>query len=240
LGGILDRVGGHTFFERFVGSRSVIVDLGANKGAFSREMARKYGCTCFAVECNPEYMELLHKYEGVRPLNVAVADREGQQRLYVVASSKALSSVRTSVDDREIVVRTMRLDELARYYGLSRIDLLKIDIEGTEVALFASLPDSFFQCVGQIAIEFHDFCGLISREDVARIVKRFQSLGFLSINFSKISHGHKDHLFVNRIQCPVGTVEYLAARHITRNVRGFSRIVRRWGSHRAAGAAPAA
>lgn len=218
----------------------MVVDLGASLGAFSGEMARKYGCTCFAVERNPECLERFHQYEGVRPLNAAIADREGEIRLYVAARSNASSFVRTSPDDREIVVRTMRLDELARHYGLSRIDLLKIDIEGAEVALFGSLPDAFFQRIGQIAIEFHDFCGLVPREDVARIVKRFQSLGFLSINFSKASHGHKDHLFVNRIQCPVSTVEYLAARHITRNVRGFTRIVRRWGGRWAGAAAPAA
>jgi FkbM family methyltransferase len=236
----MDRVSGHTFFERFLGCRSVVVDLGANMGAFSSQMARKYGCTCFAVEPNPECFELLHKYEGVRPLNVAIADREGEMRFYVAANSEASSFVRTSADDREIVVRTMRLDALAWHHGLSRIDLLKIDIEGAEIALLGSLPDAFFQNIGQIAIEFHDFCGLVPREEVLRVEKRFQSLGFLSINFSKASHGHEDHLFVNRNQCPVGALEYLAARYITRNVRGVTRIVRRWGGRWAGTAAPAA
>jgi FkbM family methyltransferase len=235
----MDRVSGHTFFERFVGRNSVVVDLGANMGAFSSQMASKYGCSCFAVEPNPECFAYLHKYERVTPLNLAISDQEGEMRFYVANNSEASSFVRTSQSDREIVVRTMRLDALAQRHGLGRIDLLKIDIEGAEIALLGSLPDVFFQRVGQIAIEFHDFCGLVSREEVARVERRFQSLGFFSINFSKASHGHEDHLFVNRNQCAVGHLEYLTTRYITRNLLGFSRIVKRW-TGRGAGATAAA
>ncbi|MFT0174628.1 FkbM family methyltransferase [Paraburkholderia mimosarum] len=234
----MDRVSGHTFFGRFLRENSVVVDLGANMGAFSSQMARKFGCLCFAIEPNPECFAGLKNYEGVVPINLAIADREGEMRFYVANNSEASSFVRTSQSDREIVVRTMRLDALAQRHGIGHIDLLKIDIEGAEIALLDSLPDVFFRRVGQIAIEFHDFCGLISREDVARVERRFESLGFFSITFSKASHGHEDHLFVNRNRCSLGHVEYLTARYITRNLWGIARIARRWGGRWAAATAP--
>jgi hypothetical protein len=42
-------VRGHTFYAKALDSRSVVVDLGANLGAFSRCLANRYGCQAFAV-----------------------------------------------------------------------------------------------------------------------------------------------------------------------------------------------
>ena len=223
----MDRVSGHTFVSRFVRRHGVVVDLGANIGAFSSGMSERYGCACVAIEPNPECFARLAGMPNVVPFNLAIADREGSMRFYVAENSEASSFVRTSERDREIEVRAVRLDEFARNHGFARIDLLKIDIEGAEVALFDSLPDAFFRDVGQIAVEFHDFCGLVSRDDVARVVRRLEGLGFLSINFSKASHGHEDHLFINTAQCPVGRAEYLMIKYVARNARGVGRILKR-------------
>lgn len=223
----MDRVSGHTFVNRFVGPYCVVVDLGANNGAFSRGMNERYGCSCVAIEPNPECFTRLAAMPNVLPFNLAIADRDGAMRFYVAENSEASSFVRTSERDREIEVRAVRLDHFARDQGFIRIDLLKVDIEGAEVPLFDSLPDTFFRDVGQIAVEFHDFCGLVLRDDVARIVRRLEGLGFLSINFSKDSHGHEDHLFINTAQCPVGRIEYLLIKYVTKNARGIGRILHR-------------
>lgn len=226
----MERVSGHTFFARFVDSHSVVVDLGANMGAFSRQMAHQFGCACYAIEPNPECFAHLNRFVQIDAFNLAIADRAGEMRFFVSANSEASSFTRTADTDREIVVTALRLDEFAQREGLTHIDLLKIDIEGAEIALLDSLPDVFLQDVGQIAIEFHDFCGLVSKDEVARVVRRMQALGFLSINFSRESHGHEDHLFVNTKHCNVGKLEFLGARYLSRNIAGALRMVRRWGA----------
>ncbi len=151
---------------------------------------------------------------------------------FVALNSEASSFARTSDSDLEISVPTMRLDTFTRQQGIGRLDLLKIDIEGAEVSLLDSLPDSFLGNVGQIAIEFHDFCNLVKKEDVARLERRIKSLGFFSINFTKESHGHEDHLFVNRQRCPVSNIEYVMTKYVTKYLLGMGRIVRRLGSSR--------
>src|SRR5665213_532398 len=40
----------HSFLPRFVDSESVVVDLGANHGDFSRAIMRRFGCRVVAVE----------------------------------------------------------------------------------------------------------------------------------------------------------------------------------------------
>ncbi|MBN3757128.1 FkbM family methyltransferase [Paraburkholderia sp. Tr-20389] len=223
----MDRVSGHTFFPRFIRRDSTVVDLGANVGTFSRLMSEKYGCVCYAVEPNPDCFARLGNMARVKPFNLAIADRDGTMSFYVAANSEASSFVRTGDDDREIQVPTSRLDVFAERQGIGAIDLLKIDIEGAEVPLLDSLPDAFLRGIGQIAIEFHDFCGLVERKEVVRLEQRLEALGFRSINFSKESHGHEDHLFVNQARCPVGFVEYATTRYVTKYLLGAVRIVGR-------------
>src|SRR5258708_15578088 len=223
----MDRVSGHTFFPRFLRRDSTVIDLGANIGTFSRLMSQKYGCVCYAVEPNPDCFARLGDMTRVKPFNLAIADRDGTMSFYVAANSEASSFVRTGDDDREIQVPTARLDAFVEQQGIGTIDLLKVDIEGAEVPVLDSLPDAFLRSIGQIAIEFHDFCGLLARKDVARLEQRLESLGFRSINFSKGSHGHEDHLFVNRVRCPVGFVEYMTTKYVTKYLLGVGRIVER-------------
>jgi FkbM family methyltransferase len=223
----MDRVHGHTFFSRLVREDSVVVDLGANVGGFSREMEHKYGCVCYAVEPNPESYARLETLASVRPFNMAIADHDGTLRFYVAANSEASSMTRTSDSDREIEVSAMRLDAFAQREHLGQIDLLKVDVEGAEVELIDSLSDAFLGNIVQIAMEFHDFCGLVDKRDVARLERRLEALGFLSINFSRESHGHEDHLFVNTNRCNVGRVEFLLAKYLVRNMRGAARMAAR-------------
>ena len=233
----MDCVSGHTFFPKFLHADSVVVDLGANKGAFSRSVSERYGCTCYAIEPNPECFGELVGWSRVKPFNIAIADREGTTSFFVAANSEASSFARTGANDREIQVTTMRLDDFAQRERLRPIDLLKVDIEGAEVSLLDSLPDAFLQGIGQIAIEFHDFCGLVDKPDVERLVKRLETLGFRSINFSKASHGHEDHLFVNQARCPVSGVQFALTKYLVKNAMGLRRILRRSGIGRGALAA---
>ena len=230
----MDCISGHTFFPKFIHADSVVVDLGANKGAFSRSMSEIYGCTCFAIEPNPECFGELAGWSRVKPFNLAIADREGTTSFFVAANSEASSFTQTGANDQEIQVSTVRLDDFARREGLNQIDLLKIDIEGAEVSLLDSLSDAFLTGIGQIAIEFHDFCGLVDKPDVERLVSRLETLGFRSINFSKASHGHEDHLFVNQALCPVSGVQFALTKYLIRNVMGLRRILYRHGVGRGA------
>lgn len=217
----MDRVSGHTFFPRFLRRGSVVIDLGADVGGFSRLMARRYGCLCYAVEPDPAYFARLEESVRIKPFNLAIAGREGMRHFVIDAPAPV----------RDVYVPAMRLDDFARRNGITQIDLLKVNVDGDEVALLDSLPDDFFGGIGQMAVEFNDFCGRVSKDEIGRAVRRFETLGFRSINFTKRSRGHDDHLFVNTRLCPVGPVEFALTRYVTKNLMGVARIVER-GWHR--------
>ncbi|MGF6482586.1 FkbM family methyltransferase [Paraburkholderia sp. JPY419] len=225
----MDRISGHTFFRRFLQRDSAVIDLGANSGTFSRLMSEEYECVCYAVEPNPDCFARLDGMACVKqPFNLAIADRAGTMSFFVAANSEASSFVRTSENNREIQVSAVRLDVFTQQQGIAQIDLLKVDIEGAEVPLLDSRPDAFLRNIGQIAFEFPDFCGLVEKRDVARLEQRLEPQGFRSINFSKESHGHEDHLSVNRARCPLGYVEYATTRYVAKYLLCVGRIIDRW------------
>jgi len=239
----MDRVSGHTFFPRFLRRGSVVVDLGADVGGFSRLIARRYGCVCYAVEPDPAHFARLDESVRVKPFNLAIAGREGTRRFTVGARTPAARTIQASsltpnnesmqtpedesLQGDDVWVPAMRLDDFARRNGLTQIDLLKVNVDGEEAALLDSLPDAFFAGVGQITVEFNDFSGLVHKDEISRAVQRFEALGFRSINFTKCSRGHDDHLFVNLRLCPVGPVEFALTKYVTKNVMGVARIVAR-------------
>ena len=53
-------------------------------------------------------------------------------------------------------IRGITMNELFDEFGIDRIDLLKLDIEGAEKEVFGSGPTAWLDRVGVIAIELHD------------------------------------------------------------------------------------
>ena len=48
---------GHTFFHRNIRRGGVVVDLGANRGAFADAITRLFDVKCYSVEANPALIE---------------------------------------------------------------------------------------------------------------------------------------------------------------------------------------
>src|SRR5207253_10279439 len=63
-----------------------------------------------------------------------------------------------------------RLDEVLRELRLTHIDLLKIDCEGADADIFATLPDDILNQCQWIVGEFHDDSGF---EVLARLATNF-------------------------------------------------------------------
>jgi hypothetical protein len=86
-----------------------------------------------------------------------------------------------------------------RRLGITRIDLLKLDIEGAEFDLIAATPNQILQRINQITVEFHDFKPAFrNRELFENARARLESIGFDCGNMAFRTHG--DVLFLNRAQ----------------------------------------
>lgn len=225
----LKRIQEHTFFDRFLGSGAVIVDLGTNVGRFAVEMTQTFDCYCYAAEPNPRCYEAIPKSDRIKAFNVAIAAQQGITDFYIADNSESSSLYDKGVMaiKEKVSVPTQRLEDFVRSLDITRIDLLKLDIEGAEIEVFDSLSDQFLNNISQITVEFHDFNGLVLSSDVERVVSRLNRLGFLHIHNTSTAKGHADTLFINRAKCPISMFEFLWTRYVLRNYLGGQRVLKR-------------
>lgn len=188
----------HTFVARHLRRNSVVVDLGGNLGEFSRQMNARFGCTCYTVEPMPALYAKLSRGPRLHAFNLAIAGTNQLLEFYTSTDNTAGSLIlRPDVPDGKITVQGITLDEFVRDNEIKRIDLLKMDIEGAEVAVFETLSEETLAKVRQITIEFHDFMPeVMSRVDVARIRERLAKAGFRCLPWKMRSNF--DVLFVRR------------------------------------------
>ena len=204
----------HTFVKRHIRASSVVVDLGGNEGNFSRLMNARFGCTCYTVEPMPALFAGLARGPKLHAFNLAIAGENGPLTFFTSTDPTAGSLLhRPDVPDGQITVQGVTLDRFVRDNNIKRIDLLKMDIEGAEVAVFESLSDETLKKVRQISIEFHDFMPeVMSTQDVKRIRQKLERAGYRCLPWKMRSNF--DVLFVRREL--VSLPEFWSIAHVLR------------------------
>ncbi len=223
----IDSVEWHTFHPRFLSSKSIILDLGANYGRFSQQMADRFGCKCYAVEPSPQVFSDLVQTDLIQKFQVAISRETGPLEFHVDSNELASSLLKgpNSKQVRGVTVRGVRLEDFVRELGLREVSLIKMDIEGAEIDVLDSCTDEFLSAVPQLSIEFHDFCGMVSGAEVRRVVQRLERLGFFYVRMSGV--GNQDTVFINKKLCNISMLECLYIRYVSRNWKGFWRRVGR-------------
>jgi FkbM family methyltransferase len=223
---MIETIHWHSLHPRYLGASSVVLDLGANYGHFSKAITERFGCRCVAVEPSPVPYAAISKGTRITKLRAAVGNKTCTQSFHVASESVASSLLykhQSHIDT--IDVKVFSLHDLLAHLALSRVDLLKVDIEGAEIGMLAACTDELIQSISQITIEFHDFCGIIPTEDVKQTIARLHRLGFFSVRMSRI--GHQDTWLINQRLLEISRVELLFIRYAVRNWRGFRRVARR-------------
>jgi FkbM family methyltransferase len=140
----------------------VIVDAGGYTGLSAAYFATKYPeATIIAIEPDAENFELLTmntaRFRNVRPVRAAVWRESGMISL----TDPGLGAVSFQVADPNSagsageLVRAVTIDEIIKEFGLEKIDLLKMDVEGSEREIFES-ASPWIASVDTICIELHD------------------------------------------------------------------------------------
>jgi len=138
-----------SLFCSLVKEGMTVVDVGANVGYYTLLAARLVGRSgrVVAFEPSPDNFALLKRnveangYDNVVLVPKAVSDDSGTARLRLDRSSSgghSLSDFRGGADTVE--VETISLDEYFAGHD-DRIDLLKVDAEGAEMAIFRGMQD---------------------------------------------------------------------------------------------------
>ena len=140
-----------------------VVDVGAGVGEELMIFSRSVGSQgkVYAIEAHPKTFEVLEyncRKNGLRNaelLNVAIADKPGS--IFIEDSRDSLAN---TVSEKQHAgshrVEAVTIDQLVNRYGIERINLMKVNIEGAEQLLVKGIGPSISK-IDHMAISCHDF-----------------------------------------------------------------------------------
>lgn len=131
-----------------------VIDLGANRGAFSTLMTTRAEFI-LSVECGEQYVPIIrHNMSKNNYTSYAI------ETAFIGAGGSTESNL-----------PRLTIDDLFRRHNIESVDLIKLDIEGSEFALFDSAD--WLQRVSAISMEVHPLHG-----DPNAILKSINQHGF--------------------------------------------------------------
>ena len=133
--------------ERALQPGMIAVDVGANIGYHTFRMARAVGPDGCVLAIEPtawafrklQRNAALNPYGNIRFLKVGLTDRDQGPTAVTFTSSYRLDG---SVKQELETVPLVRLDTLVREQGLSRVDFIKVDVDGHEGKVFSGAAET--------------------------------------------------------------------------------------------------
>jgi FkbM family methyltransferase len=122
---------------------SVVLDLGAHLGTFSLAAAAR-GVRVIAVEASPRNAEFLRAsarangFDDIVVVQAAVSDDSGTVRF---REEGAWGQITDEWAPSVVEVRAQPVSNVLRDHGAARIDLVKLDVEGSEIAATRGMRD---------------------------------------------------------------------------------------------------
>lgn len=158
----------------------VVLDIGANIGAFS-VYAGSTADVVYAFEpVSSNYAQLVkniqlnNKEDKIKPIKLAVGSEDKEVCIYKGRFNKGASSVINKITADSEVVEMRNLSNLIAELGIHKVNLLKIDIEGSEYSLLYGLPKKTFEIIDKIVLEYH----FVDSESYVSLEKYLISLGY--------------------------------------------------------------
>jgi len=121
---------------------SIVVDVGAYLGVFSKEIARRYKCTVLAFEPVTTFREQIPEINGVLIFPVGIEGASAVRGFQNMKLGFAISNDGTgrySSGPAMEIVQTVNLIEFLNALGVDDVALLKLNIEGMELEVLEDL-----------------------------------------------------------------------------------------------------
>ncbi len=171
-----------------------VIDIGANIGLFALYLQwQSQGVQVHCFEPSSETRKRLtaniaanNLAEYVHIYPYAVSDRKGQIELKLANNSgqTSLFSSEFTTTDKIEIVQTRSLADVVQEVGITQIDLLKIDAEGSEIEIVEGADREFWQIVKRVVFEYHDCFRSGCKE---RVLKVLTEQGFTQIKTALLS-----------------------------------------------------
>lgn len=183
----------------------VIFDVGAHHGQTSIMYSKLFkNGLIYSFEPYAESFKYLStkvkRYDNIKPFNVALGNKIGKSKFYINPSSPTNSLLPTdakapqiwgdglleSTDQTEVDVVT--IDSFVEKYEIKRVDILKLDTQGTEYQIIEGAGKAFSE--GRIKVIYTEIITMptyIGQKELHEVLHIIQDKGFRLHNFYNYS-----------------------------------------------------
>lgn len=181
-----------------------IFDVGANLGSYSKKVKKvlkNKNISFFLFEPNDSLNGSLKKATGKFTStinNFAISDENGEAVLYLnkISSQSSLLKKKDLIGDleREVDVKTVRLDTYIKNKSITKIDILKIDVEGLELKVLESLSNVISEIeitLIKIEIQFNN------KDNLPNVINYLNKYGYELSGFSNTKYLKNSIFFVD-------------------------------------------
>jgi FkbM family methyltransferase len=197
--------GGFFVCPEFLNENSVVYSFGIGEDiSFDEAIIKRHSCRVFGFDPTPKSIDWVKKQKlpvRFHFFEYGISNKTGSVDFYLPNNPEHVSgsaTVQLNVNDKEkIIVKMKSLNDIVTELGHSHIDILKMDIEGTEYEVIEDILNSKIS-ITQILIEFHDRFVENGMAKSMRAVKKFNDSGFeifaISESFEEVSLINKNVL----------------------------------------------
>ncbi|MBN1326271.1 FkbM family methyltransferase [Candidatus Falkowbacteria bacterium] len=166
--------------EKIKDAKNCVIDAGAQAGFFGLyARALNPDVKIIAIEPDEENLAAMEKnfsqnnIKDIEIISSALAGTRSVRDFFVSADFHDHSLNKNLVKKiaRKVKVQGLTLGDILKKYNIEKIDLLKLDIEGTEYEVFKSLSQDDWEKINSIVLEYHDFLNF-NHEALENILKQ--------------------------------------------------------------------
>ena len=147
-------------YEYPLSNDSVVFDLGGYKGDFAFKINERYGCTVLVYEPVEEfYLECIERFKSnskIHVFNYGLSDEDAVIKISDDDNGSSIVRKNSSEKNKGVLIKSFINEFNSR--EISKIDLLKINIEGPEFLLLPHIiKNNIIERIDNIQVQFHDF-----------------------------------------------------------------------------------
>lgn len=182
----------------------VVIDVGSHVGLFTLKIAQKVKLVV-AVEPYKLSFDLLvdnvkrNNLKNIITINAALSDFGGEVKLFIDDSSQGHSIV--SGSEKFIGTKALALDKLVEQLSLSKVDFVKINVEGAELNVLKGASGTLLKTHSMLAIAANHY-----PEQKNDILSFLSAIGFAS-RVRKCSGGYIIYAFKSQNKLNLDTEE---------------------------------
>lgn len=183
--------GGWSVVPSLLDASSVIYSAGAGEDiTFDTELTARFGCSVEIIDPTPRakaWFEKTNKSQSLRFHPFGLSDHDGELSFRMPRNSSHVSMSAASAPhlaDEKIRFPVRTVSSIATEWKHSEIDLLKLDIEGSEFSVLEKMLDDRIYPT-QVLVEFHHRFQSIGIEPSRSMVARLRASGYRLFQVSR-------------------------------------------------------